>query len=134
VRLYTAQRGSYRTIWEMLCIMSMRACETLHGSVGLVQNHSGNAVFDVVSGQADAFQTFINGPDGPGEGVFINTVYKAMPGAMTPASKFADLVAPAPGPSPPSGGFFWVFHGARLRDRPQQCSDETHIHCKISSS
>ena len=31
------------------------------------------------------FQTFIDGPDGPGEGVFVNKCYKVMPGGMSPA-------------------------------------------------
>jgi hypothetical protein len=36
----------------------------------------------------EEFQTFIDGPDGPGEGVFKNTVHKAMPGATLPRAHF----------------------------------------------
>jgi len=66
-----------------------------------------------------AFQAFIDGPDGPGEGVFVNTVHTVMPGALLPASKLpsatagtADAPKPEPEepPAPTSGSFFWVYH------------------------
>jgi len=53
------------------------------------------------------FQVFIDGPDGPGPGVFVNTVYPAAPGAMLPTSSFAGTPA---APSPTSGCFYWVYH------------------------
>lgn len=57
----------------------------------------------------EEFQAFIDGPDGPGPGIFENTPYKVMPGAITPASFFAADAAPTEAKKT-TGGFFWVFH------------------------
>lgn len=58
----------------------------------------------------EAFQKFIDGPDGPGEGVFVNKAYKIMAGASLPkAFDFASPPAPA-APAAPAGSMFWVFH------------------------
>ena len=55
------------------------------------------------------FQTFIDGSDGPGPGVFTNKVRRAMHGAgITPPSAFGGGAAPAAAAT--SGCFYWVFH------------------------
>jgi len=57
---------------------------------------------------AEQFQAFIDGPDGPGEGVFVNQAYRVMDGGVLPTSFFHDS-APAPA-MPTTGTFFWVHH------------------------
>ena len=57
----------------------------------------------------EVFQAFIDGPDGPGPGSFINKCYKVMPGAILPPSHFkAKCLFHAKEPS--AGSMFWVFH------------------------
>lgn len=63
---------------------------------------------------AAAFQSFIDGPKGPGAmgGVpdaFVNDCYRAVPGAAVPASAFSDDAAPAE-KKQSSGAFWWVYH------------------------
>lgn len=55
------------------------------------------------------FQSFIDGPDGPAEGVFSNKCYKVMPGAIAPTSFFHAAPA-ASAPVASTGSFFWVHH------------------------
>ena len=57
----------------------------------------------------EAFQKFIDGPDGPGEGVFVNKCYRVMPGGITPAPyDFGKREAAAPKAT--TGAMFWVLH------------------------
>lgn len=55
------------------------------------------------------FQTFIDGPDGPGPGIFVNKCYKVMPGGITP-TPWDFTTPPTEAPKPTTGSFFWVFH------------------------
>lgn len=54
----------------------------------------------------EVFQKFIDGPDGPGEGVFVNKCYKVM-GGIIPPSAFASA-PPIPEKAP--GSMFFVVH------------------------
>lgn len=56
----------------------------------------------------ETMQTFIDSPDGPTMGAMINTVHKAMPGAIVPSSFFSG--PPAGEPAKTTGSFFWVHH------------------------
>jgi hypothetical protein len=56
----------------------------------------------------EAFQAFIDGPDGPGPGLLVNKCYKVMPGAIVPTSHFADKYHPAKAAT--AGSMFWVHH------------------------
>ena len=60
----------------------------------------------------EEFQTFIDGPDGPGPGVFTNKVRRHMAGGgITPAPFFGGASPPSSGmPGATSGCFYWVFH------------------------
>ena len=62
-----------------------------------------------VDTEPEVFQAFIDGPDGPGQGVLINKCYKVMPGAILPPSHFkAKCLFHAKEPS--AGSMFWVYH------------------------
>lgn len=57
----------------------------------------------------EVFQSFVDGPDGPGEGVFVNKCFKMMPGGLVPESFFANKEVEHPKNSP-AGDVFWVRH------------------------
>lgn len=95
------QEGAAPGFWEMIRSMTPEAMAQTNAknrSLGF-ENHSfqpldqtGPCICIWESKEpmaAEDFQTFIDGPDGPGAGqVFRNQVYKAMPGAVLPPAKF----------------------------------------------
>ena len=69
----------------------------------------------------EAFQTFIDGPDGPGAEAMRNTVYQAMPGAGLPGTLFQVPDAPIlPPPATTKGAFFWIHHEFKSPDTAKE--------------
>lgn len=71
----------------------------------------------------EAFQAFIDGPDGPAEGVFVNAAHKILPGAIAPASFFlppaaSSAVDTAAAAASSTGSFFWVVHSFKAGAAP----------------
>jgi len=66
----------------------------------------------------EAFQSFVDGTDGPAPGVFVNQCYKVLPGAMTPASFFKVTPASTPSDTPTTGSWFWVHHSFKAGAAP----------------
>ena len=69
----------------------------------------------------EAFQKFIDGPDGPGDTCLRNDVYPTLPGAVLPGSSF---VAPEldilPARVQTKGSFFWVHHEFKSPDAAKE--------------
>lgn len=119
--VHTFLPGKAEGFFAMISSMSeadMGAMAEKHNALGF-HNHSfmptaGDKVLCVWEAKADTtpevFQNFIDGPDGPAPGVFTNSVYKMIPGAMSPASHFHAKPAEVPSAEPTTGAFFWVHH------------------------
>jgi len=74
-----------------------------------------NCLWETSSCWSDTeFQTWVDGPRGPGQGVFVNTPYLANVGAYLPATGFNDDGTPSGVPIPagaaPQGSVYWVEH------------------------
>jgi len=112
--------GKAAEFWEMIGSFSPADWEAMakkhhdlgfHNHTFLPSSPTGlvNCVWEAKDSTAvEDFQAFIDGPDGPGPGIFTNKVYKVMPGAVLPSSFWHEAV-----PKPTmqtSGSFFWVYH------------------------
>lgn len=118
--VHTFNEGKADQWWQFISSMSpsdWAAMTDKHHALGF-HNHSFlptgptgviNCLWECKSDvTVEEFQAFIDGPDGPGEGVFVNKSFKVMPGAFLPSSYFYE---PQPKPQMPStGSMFWVYH------------------------
>ena len=113
--------GKAAAWWEQMMKMGPddnKAMSAKHNKLGF-HNHSFmpagmdgpiNCLWECkVDTPPEVFQAFIDGPDGPGSGVFINKCYKVMPGAIIPHSHFAGKCL-FHAKEPTAGSMFWVFH------------------------
>ena len=116
--VHTFNEGKAGAWWEAIKTIDMAALAKKNKELGF-HNHyfqpsgADGPIHCLWECKADTspedFQKFIDGPDGPGEGVFVNKCYKVMPGAVLPPMiNFDGPLAAAPVPS--SGAMFWVYH------------------------
>jgi len=114
--VHTFNEGKAEAWWTMLATLDLAKMTQKWNAMGL-HNHAFlptsptgkiNCLWECKDANFD-FQAFIDGPDGPGEGVFVNTCHKVMASGLLPASVFQEGT-PVAKPAPSSGSFFWVYH------------------------
>ena len=65
----------------------------------------------------EAFQAFIDGPDGPASGTLVNKCWKVMDGAILPRPWNFDSPPDMAPPVEKTGSMFWIKHDFQARQR-----------------
>ncbi|XRB12885.1 hypothetical protein RI054_05g27210 [Pseudoscourfieldia marina] len=119
---HTFEEGKAEAWWENMTKLTpedMGAMAAKQKSLGFVNQYfmptapSDSPIYCIWESEKavtdEEFQTFIDGPDGPGPGSLINKCYRVMPGGFMPPSAFGASDAPAE-VKPTTGKLFWIKH------------------------